>query len=145
MDIDLKLNAESLKDSYAKHESVVIKVFLFSYSDDPLWVNSRMALNRPAGIGEMSFRILGPSGDVVPFQARVRIGAAERDEFAVLHPWRCIGRQYDLDSNFEFDLSSSGQYQLTAEYHNDDDGGEWDLDAWTGSLQADMIRFEILE
>jgi hypothetical protein len=92
----------------------------------------------------MSFHIIGPSGEVIPFQARVRMGAAERDEFAGLQPWRCVGRQYDLEPNFEFNLSQPGLYRLTADYHNDDAGDTWGLDAWTGSLRAETIQIEIL-
>ncbi len=144
MEIKLKLEAESMKDFYATGEDVVIRVYLFSFSDDPLWANARMALNRPAGVGEMSFHIIGPSGEVIPFQARLRIGAAERDEFAILQPWRCVGRQYDLEPNFEFYLRMPGNYRLTADYHNDDTGHDWGLDAWIGSLKAETIQFEVL-
>ena len=141
---EIKVEAESLKERYKTGEDIVIRVYLFSYGDDPLWVNARMALNRPSGVGEMSFHIVDPSGKDIPFRARVRIGAAKRDEFAFLHPWHCVGRQYDLEPNFEFDMSQPGQYRLTAEYRNDDAGDSWELGAWTGSQNAETIQFEIL-
>ncbi|MCA9422633.1 MAG: hypothetical protein KC592_16560 [Nitrospira sp.] len=140
---DIQLQVASAKEQYQQDEPIVIRVMLWNFGEDPQVFNSRLALNNENGPGEISFKIIGPSGQTLPFRARVNIGSPEQEDFAWVLPWNSIGRQYELEPQAEFDLRKKGKYQLVARYTNRQKGEAWSHQAWVGTLTSNPITFEV--
>jgi hypothetical protein len=143
MSQDIQLQVVTAKEHYQQDEPIIIRVSLWNFGEDPLVFNSRLALGGEDGPGEISLKIVGPSGQAMPFQARVNIGAPEQEDFAWVLPWNSIGRQYEFEPLAEFDFRKKGKYELVARYANRQKGEEWNNQAWVGNLTSNTITFEV--
>jgi len=141
METGLQFEAVTSQSRYAKGRDVVVRVFLFNFGEDPITVNSRLALNAFGLPGEVSFHLAGPSGRPVPFVAKVNVGEPHAEDFSTIAPWHCVGRQYELDSYFR--ITRPGQYRLTATYRNETPEGGARWKAWTGTLRSNTIEFAV--
>lgn len=142
MNTDLVLEITTNKDQYRIGEGMIVRLYLFNFSDDPILANSRMALNAAHSPGEVSFQVVGPAEKSLPFRARVNIGKPVAEHFSTIIPWNCVGRQYDYVQTY-FQIDKAGQYRLTATYRNESSGKETGMEAWTGTLTSNTVAFAI--
>jgi hypothetical protein len=143
----LALEVQTEKVHYQPDEEVLARVLLFNFDDDPVLVNSRLAVvGLPETSGEVRLEIGAPSGQTLPFTARVNIGRPTAEDFSVVVPWNCVGRQFELRSYF--DLEETGRYTVTAVYRNTwtdpNEGSLPDGQAWTGELRSPAATFDIV-
>ena len=141
METTLKLEISASKDRYQVGEEILVKVYLFNLNDDPITVNTRLGINRPDFPGEISFKVIDPSGNPIAFMARVNIGTPESEHFSTIIPGNFIGKEYDLDFYFPFD--DLGQYSITATYQNKWSGDHVGLEAWVGTLPSNTISLHV--
>lgn len=95
-------------------ETVVIEVQLYSRSEQPLLVS------RMLGDEFVSFKVIGPDGNEVPWQGETRAGFKEHSlsDFTLLGQYKQISanRIISLKDGAGFVFEKPGQYSLTAEF-----------------------------
>ncbi|HVL98570.1 MAG TPA: hypothetical protein VM324_04685 [Egibacteraceae bacterium] len=139
----LRLEVATPKASYRiEDDTVPIRVMLFNDGDEPVTVNARFAVSGEAGPGEVALEVHAPSGEVLPFAARVNIGQPMAEDFTVVSPHCFVGKQVDLLDYFHVD--AAGTYELTAVYDNRWSGDGAPPAAWTGKLRSPASAFEIV-
>jgi hypothetical protein len=146
----LRLVLEPSDTTYGVDDDVPVRVLLINDGDDPVTVNNRFAVSSPGGPGELTFTVLGPDGEPLPFGARVNLGRPGPEDVAPVRPAGCVGTTIDLVDYF--DLSEPGTYRITATYRatggrlDDEDLGD-DLDTppgvWTGTLESEEVSIEV--
>jgi hypothetical protein len=137
---NLSLEIYADQREYSVSEEIMVSAYLFNFGDDSTTVNSRLAPGQWDGPGEVAFRVAGPSGQAVPFSARVNLGRPNPDEdFSVVVPWNCVGRRYELRTYFRLD--EPGRYELTAHYRNRWSGPR--DRAWTGNLTSSAVEIHL--
>jgi hypothetical protein len=141
--VETKLTFEISTDKarYGVGEDIIVRLCLFNFGDDPITVNSRFALNRAGFPGEVAFDVVEASGKPVSFRARVNVGTPDDEDFSLLVPWNCVGRECALQPYFA--LERAGRYTLTATYKNEWSGEDVGLDAWTGRLRSNTVTFVV--
>jgi hypothetical protein len=102
------------KQLFSLGESVVIVLQLYSRSEQPILVS------RLAGNEFVSFKVIGPDGNEVPWQGETRAGFKEHSpsDFTVLGQYKQISanRIISLKEGAGFVFDKPGQYSLTAEF-----------------------------
>ena len=102
------------KQLFWRGEAVVIKLQLYSRSEQPLLVS------RMLGDEFVSFKVIGPDGNEVPWQGETRAGFKEHSpsDFTVLGQYKQISanRIISLKEGAGFVFDKPGQYSLTAEF-----------------------------
>jgi hypothetical protein len=102
------------KQLFWRGEAVVIKLQLYSRSEQPL-LASRML-----GDEFVSFKVIGPDGNEVPWQVETRAGFKEHSpsDFTTLGQYKQISanRIISLKDGVGFVFDKPGQYSLTAEF-----------------------------
>jgi len=102
------------KQLFWRGEAVVIKLQLYSRSEQPLLVS------RILGDEFVSFKAIGPDGNEVPWQGETRAGFKEHSpsDFTVLGQYKQISanRIISLKEGAGFVFDKAGQYSLTAEF-----------------------------
>lgn len=102
------------KQLFSFGESVGIVLQLYSRSEQPILV-SRLQDNE-----FVSFKVIGPDGNEVPWQGEARAGASgySPSEFTVLGQYKEISanRIISLKDGTGFAFDTPGQYSLTAEF-----------------------------
>jgi hypothetical protein len=102
------------KQLFWRAEAVVIKLQLYSRSEQALLVS------RMLGDEFVSFKIIGPDGNEVPWQGETRAGFKEHSpsDFTVLGQYKQISanRIISLKDGEGFVFDKPGQYSLTAEF-----------------------------
>jgi hypothetical protein len=105
------------KQLFWRGEAVVIKLQLYSRSEQPLLVS------RILGDEFVSFKVIGPDGNEVPWQVETRAGFKEQSpsDFTVLGQYKQISanRIISLKDGAGFVFDKPGQYSLTAEFTMD--------------------------
>lgn len=134
----IKLN----KTNYKKGEPVTCTMMLKNISKNNLVVNNRFLVNVPAGPHDISFQIIGPDMNPVPFAAKIK-AAFESTDYILLASGKTESATYLLSKRF--DLSKTGSYKLTAYYENKYDAPAALImpPAWKGSLHSNSIAFTI--
>lgn len=111
---ELYFSAIPSKQLFWRAETVVVKLQLYSRSEQPLLVS------RVLGGEFVSFKVLGPDGKEVPWQDETRAGSKEHSpsDFAVLGQYKQISanRIISLKDGAGFVFDKPGQYSLTAEF-----------------------------
>jgi hypothetical protein len=111
---ELYFSTASLKQLFSLGESVVIELQLYSRSEQPILV-SRLQSDE-----FVSFKVIGPDGNEVPWQAEPRASTKEYSpsDFIVLGQYKQVSAQRTLSlkdgAGFAFD--KPGIYSLTAEF-----------------------------
>lgn len=102
------------KQLFWRDEAVVIELQLYSRSEQPLLVS------RMLGDEFVSFKVIGPDGNEVPWQGETRAGFKEHSlsDFTVLGQYKQISanRIISLKDRAGFVFDKPGQYSLTAEF-----------------------------
>jgi len=102
------------KQLFWRGEAVVIKLQLYSRSEQPLLVS------RMLGDEFVSFKVIGPDGNEVPWQVETRAGFKEQSpsDFTVLGQYKqtSANRIISLKDGVGFVFDKPGQYSLTAEF-----------------------------
>ncbi len=102
------------KQLFSLGESVVIVLQLYSRSEQPILVS------RLQGNEFVSFKIIGPDGNEVPWQGETRAGTKgySPSDFTVLGQYKQISanRIISLKDGAGFAFDKPGQYSLTAEF-----------------------------
>ena len=123
-----------------KGEKIVVIVTLANFTQQPLVVNKRLRMipdYRYREAYELWFHVIGPENTpIAPIKVmenwrQLYITPEDFVELAAGGQW-----QQNVTLSSCFDLSQRGVYQIVAEYHNDYDGRQFDLDAWTGELRS---------
>jgi hypothetical protein len=134
----------SPKRDYQKNEQVIIVVTLANFTQSALVVNKRLQMifdYKYREAYELQFQIIRPDGmPLAPrFITEDRLCPYPGPEdFAELLPARQWKQEIRLDRYFNF--SEKGLYLISAEYHNDHDGHQFGVDAWTGKLRSSSIE-----
>jgi len=102
------------KQLFWRGETVVIEVQLYSRSEQPLLVS------RMLGDEFVSFKVIGPDGNEVPWhgETRARFREHSPSDFTVLGQYKQISadRIISLKNGVGFVFDKPGQYSLTAEF-----------------------------
>jgi hypothetical protein len=111
---ELYFYAVPSKQLFWRGETVVIELQLYSRSEQPLLVS------RMLGDEFVSFKVIGPDGNEVPWQGDTRAGFKEHSpsDFTVLGQYKQISanRIISLKDGLGFVFDKPGQYSLTAEF-----------------------------
>lgn len=151
-DGQLKPSAPSLllsssKREYYGGEKVIITITLANFTHRALVVNKRLQMifdYKYREAYELRFRITGPnSTPIAPRKVTEdRLWPYPRsDDFVELLPGAQWQQGVTLSTYFDF--SQAGVYQIVAEYHNDYDGHQFGLSAWTGELRSPPLEVHI--
>jgi hypothetical protein len=102
------------KQLFSRGEAVVIELQLYSRSEQPLLVS------RMLGDEFVSFKVIGPDGNEVPWQGKTRADFKEHSpsDFTALGQYKQISanRIISLTDGTGFVFEKPGQYSLTAEF-----------------------------
>jgi hypothetical protein len=131
------------KQLFSLGESVVIVLQLYSRSEQPILVS------RLQGDEFVSFKVIGPDGNEVPWQGEARAGTKgySSSDFIVLGQFKAISanRIISLKDGAGFVFDKAGQYSLTAEFSMDTPGGfapfAGQAKAPTGSFHSTKLAF----
>ena len=139
---DLVFTIKLNKTNSKKGEPVTCTMMLKNISKNNLVVNNRFLVNVPAGPHDISFQLIDPDMNPVPFAAKIK-AAFESKDYILLAPGKTESATYLLSKRF--DLSKSGSYKLTAYYENKYDApAALNLaPAWKGSLHSNSTVFII--
>jgi hypothetical protein len=111
---ELYFYAVPSRQLFWRGETVVIELQLYSRSEQPLLVS------RMLGDEFVSFKVIGPDGNEVPWQSETRAGFKEHSpsDFTVLGQYKQISanRTISLKDGAGFVFDKPGQYSLTAEF-----------------------------
>src|SRR5690349_7185309 len=111
---ELYFYAVPSKQLFWRGETVVIVLQLYSRLEQPLLVS------RMLGDEFVSFKVIGPDGNDVPWQGETRAGFKEHSpsDFTVLGQYKQISanRIISLKDGAGFVFDKPGQYSLTAEF-----------------------------
>lgn len=111
---ELYLYALPTKQLFWRGDTVVIELQLYSRLEQPLLVS------RMLGDEFVSFKVIGPDGNEVPWQGETRAGFNEHSpsDFTVLGQYKQISanRIISLKDGAGFVFDKPGQYSLTAEF-----------------------------
>jgi hypothetical protein len=111
---ELYFHALPPKQLFWRGETVVIELQLYSRSEQPLLVS------RMLGDEFVSFKVIGPDGNEVPWQGETRAGFKEHSpsDFTVLGQYKQISakRIISLKDGVGLVFDKPGQYSLTAEF-----------------------------
>lgn len=140
-DEGLEIEITPVRASFHLGEPLLVRVCLFNFGEVEQVVNARLAASRPGGPGELSFDLVGPSGRSLPFTARVNVGRPHAEDFFLLMPWSCVGKQHDLA--LYFTIEETGNYAVTATYSNAWPGEGEGAEAWQGMLRSNAASFEL--
>jgi hypothetical protein len=148
----LRLLLEPARADYSlDDDDVPVRVLLVNDGDDPVTVNARLAVSGPGGPGELTFSVIDPLGEVVPFAARVNLGRAGGENLATIRPTVFVGTTTDLVDYFA--VSEPGTYRVSATYRATG-GGEPGADhggdgmpggVWLGTVESDEVAIELRE
>lgn len=142
----LRLVVELSQAEYGVDGEVPVRVLLVNDGDDPVTVNDRFAVSSPGGPGELTFSVISPSGERLPFGARVNLGRAGADNVATIAPVGFVGTTIDLVDYF--DMGESGTYRVSASYRSVGDSEEVDdvgppAGVWTGTVGSDEVSIKL--
>lgn len=138
---DLHLEICLKRSWYGVEADVPLRVLLFNFGDEPVTVNARFAIGASDGPGELRFSVTAPSGETLPFGARVNMGRPQREDFTTIQPFACVGKLIDLVDYFP--LSEPGTYRVAVRYQSRSGGEDSPPEAWTGILQSDSVTIEL--
>src|SRR5438046_1549511 len=113
--IGLTLTLTPAEPSPVSRDALRCTLMLRNQSDSSLWVNRRLAINHPvspAHLREVDFLIQGPGGRVAEFEAKVRVGLPQREDFVELTPGEAVERPFDL--GLYFALAPGQEYEVQA-------------------------------
>jgi hypothetical protein len=144
----LRLVLEPSQAEYGVDEELPVRVLLVNAGDDPVTVDGRLAVSSPSGPGELAFSVIDPSGERLPFGARVNLGRPGAGDVATIAPGDSVDATIDLVDYF--DLSEPGTYRVSATYRaagdfdegDDEDGGAF-VEVWTGTLESDEVSIDL--
>lgn len=96
----LKLALTLDGETYGPGQPIPGKLTLQNAGDDPLLVNSRMAVNKPFApdpYRDVYFILDDPSGKPVDFMLKINIGAPRAKDFTDLAPGATAEKLFELD------------------------------------------------
>lgn len=108
----------------------------------PVFVNSRLALNSshaPDAMREVVIDVHGPDGQLRPFSFKLKIGPADRNQVQALAPGASLHKDYELEG--AFDLSTPGEYRLSALYASAPLADPNGAPVWTELIYGKEVRF----
>jgi hypothetical protein len=126
---------------YTAGEPVIVTIILTSLYDPPLLLNGRMLVNHPLLQGELSFRIVGPTGQKVEIQRLITPLSIRDDDFVPMTRGQSIQREVDLADLFG--MLQRGTYQLQVSYHNQMGHASEGLSAWRGAIWSEPTEIEL--
>ncbi len=127
--------------AYAWHTPIEVTIIVTNLFEKPLLINRRMLINHPRLPGEVSFQIIGPSGQRCEIGRLVTPMALRDDDFAVLPRGMSIQRTIDLSDFYKLD--QKGPYNVVAFYRNDVDGAKKALTAWKGVVASTPVEITL--
>ena len=142
----LRLVVKPSVADYGVDTEMPVRVLLVNDGDHPVSVNDRFAVSSPGGPGELSFSIIDPSGERLPFGARINLGRAGPDDVATVAPGGFVATTVDLFDYF--DMSEPGMYRISAAYTSvrpEEDADDYSplSGVWTGTVESDEMSIEL--
>jgi hypothetical protein len=140
----LELEIEIDKQVYQPNSSIPIVIRLKNTGNVRLLINRRLSVNHvdaPRGLRDITFVVIGPDGEQIPFKASVNIGHLSNKDIIVLAPNRSIEVSDDIGTLY--DIQQDGSYTIYAIYQNviESDNNN---STWKGEITSNAIRFEIV-
>ena len=127
--------------AHALNQPTSGRLRLKNSGEEPLLVNSRLAINKPFApelFREVYFILTNPSGESVEFSAKINVGEPQSKDFRNLAPGETADRAFELD--LFYGLEQPGEYSVQAVYSNQSDPGDG-RQAWKGKLESDLASF----
>lgn len=140
---ELTLTLSMDKSTYRLGESMRVSTSLQNTGDKDVIIHNRMALNSPNApelVRDITYIIMGPTGERVPFLARVSVRPTNTDDFIVLSPGETIEQSYNIDEFYY--IRDIGSYTIFAVYQNMLDSDN-NIPIWKGELTSNSEMFEI--
>jgi len=140
--VGLTLTLTPPEPSPASREPLSCTLALRNRGKNSLWVNRRLAVNHPVSpphLREVDFLIQDARGRVAEFEAKVRVGLPQREDFVELAPGEAVERKFDL--GLYFALTPGQEYEVQAIYENYFvPDGLHDVPVWTGRLVSHALK-----
>lgn len=145
--VELKLILSLDKTIYQPNEAVSALISLKNVGNKDLVVNRRMTVNfsaAPNKFRDISFTITGPSGETVPFAARINARPPTEKDFVSLSPGETIETTINIQRLHH--MTDIGPYSVSAVYQNVMDPTSFPLhkSAWKGEITSNVVVFEIV-
>ena len=139
---DLSFTIKLNKAEYDKGEPITCTMILKNTGRQDLVVNNRFLVNVPSGPHEISFQVLDPGLNMLPFTSKVN-ASIESNEYIVLHPGQTEAATYLLSKRFE--MAVTGNYSIEAYYENQFDApASFNMSSpWKGSLKSNKVIFTL--
>ena len=140
---DLSFSIKLNKTKYKKGEPVNCTMTLKNTSQKDMVINNRFLVNHPMGTREISFQIIGPDLQQVPFVVKINAGIKSR-KFRALHPGQ--SDSHDIELSYYFDMETPGKYSVVGYYENTDDSPDSMhlTPAWKGQLVSNKLIINLL-
>ena len=138
----LTLNLTIDKVAYAAPADPRITIRLINAGPEAAIVNKRLAVNYADAADdecEIKLAVTAPSGDDIPFTARVNLGEPEDRHFTTLGPGESIERAYALLR--AYDVRATGIYAVRAMYQNQTDPSSGS--SWKGVISSNIVTFSV--
>ena len=133
------------KTEYRPGDPIQVTFTLRNTEQTPVLVNGRLALNAPFApprYREVALTITAPSGQPLPFMAKLNLGGAQDKHFKLLQPGETVQHSYALRDYYRFD--QPGAYTAEASYQNQAEPSQaGSLQPWKGELSAEPVSFTL--
>jgi len=136
LEVFLKSSAQ-----YSAGGPIVVTVIITNLFDNPLLMNSRMLVNHPLLQGELSFRIMDPSGQKVEIQRLITPLSIRDEDFVTLTRGQSMQRTVDLADLFG--LIRKGVYKMQVSYHNEVDHTGSSQRVWKGIVWSEPVEIQL--
>jgi hypothetical protein len=128
------------KDVYQRGEPISARLILTNIGEQRVVVNQRMISNflqAPDQFRDVSFLIISPADQSVPWGVRKDVEFPKTTDFVTLSPGAEIEATYDLQSDYIIPRVS-GRYIVIAYYKNTSDPDDNRV-AWKGELTSNLV------
>jgi hypothetical protein len=142
LEIELKIP----KDTYLVGEPIEVILVLKNRSAAPLTINKRMGFNpgyMAEGNWEVRFDITFPPGKRPLTHTMINPVSLDEDDFTVLPTGGELSTSITLTKYYWMNLP--GRYNITATYHNTNDGSKFGLSAWSGEILSNLVSLNVTE
>jgi hypothetical protein len=146
MTAPLTLTATAASDTFPVGAAIPVRLRLLNGSPAPVRVNRRLGVGYQDGLcREIFFTVRDVAGRVLPVPDEARVyahrmppGAAD---FQLLEPGDSVTGELDLALWYPFD--QPGDYFVELHYENSDGGAAFGYEAFTGRIDAEVLRLHI--
>lgn len=146
MTAPLTLTATAASDTYRVGAAIPVRLRLVNGSSAPVQVNRRFGVGYQDGLcREIFFTVRDAAGRELPVPDDRRVDAHRlppgRDDFQLVEPAESVTGEVDLALWYPFEQPAD--YLVELHYENSDAGTAFGLAAFTGRIDAEVLRLHI--